>query len=216
MAGWNAGGGKLDLPVSPHVYVFQVSDVKTIKGKDMGKGEKPRFQWSIDVWVNNQWERKTIYTGVEFCDVTKISSAQFVPELIKLTRACQRPIPQNAAEALAWDPNSLIGCRAGIRIMEEDGLVQKKFVQLEAQAPVQQVAAPLPQVAAPQVAPPPAPAAPVGPPPVAAAAPPPAPADVAHDPFVGDAGAIPATSAPAVPQLPHVPPPAATGADVWA
>lgn len=222
MAGWNAGGGKLELPISPTPYVFQIADVKTVQGKNPKTNEpNTRWQWGVDIWLNNQWVRKSIYTGTEFQDISKISSAQFVPELMKLVRACKRPLPTNAAEAAAWSPDSLIGCRAGIRMVEEDGLVQKKFVQIEEPAQPAQPMAPVPQPVAPihpnahsaGVTPPPAspaveaPVAPVAAAPTPAPAAPPAPASPA-DPFAGDPGSIPPAA--------YNPPPVASAADVWA
>lgn len=222
MAGWNSGGS-FALPLSPEVYVCQIADVSQVEGKPFkDKPAKDRFKWTVDVWMGNQWVRKALYTGIEFQDASKVSGAQWMPELMKLVRACGRPLPQTPAEALAWNANDLIGVRFGVRMeTDEAGAPQKRYVQILDAAPQQH--APVPQVAAPtapqpvpvQAAAPPAPVT-APPPPSAQTAPPPAQNASEPDPFDGDAGAIPPVAPSSAPHPAHMPPPAATGADVWA
>ena len=201
MAGWGSGGSKLDLPPAPTPYTAQVADVEVKRQADYNDKSKEveRFKFSVDVWINGAWARRTLWTGTNFSDPKDLSDPQFVPKLMKLVRACGLPFPANAQEAAAWDPNNcLIGKRFGILCQPdpESGVVQTKFVPLaNGQAIGAHVAA---------TPPPAAPAANGAPPPPAANGAPP-------DPFTGDAGATAPT-----PEQMATAQQVAGGADPWA
>lgn len=224
MAGWSSGKKGLGLAPAPSPYAAHIADCKAIKGQDpKTKEETDRFQWGVDIWIGNQWVRKSIFTGTNFCDLSNIRDPQFIPNLVKLVRACGLPVPQSADEARAWHPNTLIGQRFGVRVEEDSGIITERYVRLDAQqpqaAPVQQAPAPAPQAQPAQYLPPQgyAPAPPAAQPAPPQYAPPPA------------AAALPAY-APAPPPQQYVPPsdpfqqpaptPAAAGvagaADPWA
>jgi hypothetical protein len=150
-----------------------VTDWAQVEGKAFQDKPNPgpRFKFSVDVWMGNAWQRKTIFTGTNFCDPNQVSAASFIPKLVKLVRACDMPLPMDAQQAAAWTADCLIGKRFGILMSPdpETGKVEPRFVRL-AQAPVlprpperpapaappaQQFQPPAPTPAPPQYAPPP-------------------------------------------------------------
>lgn len=206
-AGFGGGGGKLDLP--PGDYVTQIADVNVGKGKDPQTGiESERFKWGVDIHVMNAWQRKTLWTGLNFSDARNASSAQFVSKLTKLVKAVQGRIPENAAEAAAWDENSMLGGRFILRLEADPvtGVIEQKYLALPPAPGAPPAAAPqAPPQYAPQYAPPAAPPAapqPAAPQQAAPQAPqyaaPPAPPQYA--PPQPAPGASPQYAAPAPPQ----------------
>lgn len=157
MASW--GAAKKSLPVGRHLA--QVRDYAETESKPMNPGEepKPQFKWGVDVQYSGKWNPWTIWTGQNFCDPSQVKDPQFITKLTKFAHACGVALPKSEAEALAWDPNCMIGQRFFIEVVKDDltGKVTETYKR----------------VPAPQVAPAPTATAP----------------SPASDPFDGDAGA---------------------------
>lgn len=225
-AGFGGGGGAKFAPTTPGDYTFQVVDVQATTTQDYNDKsvQRAQFKWTCDLWTGQGWERRNLWTGRNFTDISQIQDPKFISKLNYLVRACGLPVPTDAAQAAAWNEQSLIGRRFTIRVEPDPAsgiLVQRWLPPASSSAPQQQA----PPAAAPPVAPqqyvPPAPAlqqqAPPAvpqyppqqyapPPPAPQYLPPAAPAPpsyppsppVPNDPFAGDPGATPPRAAAAL------------------
>ncbi|MDO8614602.1 MAG: hypothetical protein Q7T33_02560 [Dehalococcoidia bacterium] len=131
MAEWGSGGSKMDL--LPGEYHAEIVGVEMAQGKDFKREGKTiaQFLFSVNVWVDGAWQPEQVYTGVRFADPSTIREAQYMPKLMKISRACGVRWPTNATEARVWKPECLIGKRFKILAVadpEDPSSVEIKYI----------------------------------------------------------------------------------------
>jgi len=132
MAGFS--GGDKELPIGRHVA--DIVSGKETMGKDFNTQEpKPQYEFDAQVWVNGGWTTRKLWTAQNFSRPG--TKPKFLTKLHKLTVACQRPVPQTAAEAAAWGPDELNNSRFlwVVDTDEETGEKVERFVKYVADVP---------------------------------------------------------------------------------